>query len=308
MDIYQNIEEKLYNSNIYYKLNEKLNKYTSFKIGGECRILIIPKNVEELKNIIKIQKQVEEENNIIIRRLIIGNGSNMLVEDCGFDGIVILLNSDFAYMELVDETTIYTTSGTSLMRVCKFARDNSLSGLEFAYGIPATVGGAIYMNAGAYNGEIKDVLIRSCHIDKNGQEGYFEGDDIKLSYRHSAYTNSDYCISGGYFKLKKGNKDEINEKMEDLMNRRKTKQPLEYPSAGSTFKRPKYAFAAKLIEDCGLKGKSIGGAQVSEKHSGFIINKNNATCEDVKELIEYIKKEVYRQSGIQLECEVKLIK
>ncbi len=306
--IYNEIKLELEKLNIEYKLNERLDKHTSFKIGGECKILIIPKNKEELKNIIKIQKQVEDKNNIKVRRLIIGNGSNMLVEDSGFDGIVILLNSEYAHMELVDENTIYATSGTSLMRLCKLARDNSLSGLEFAYGIPATVGGAIYMNAGAYDGEMKNVLVKTCHIDKNGEEGFFEGDDMKLSYRHSVYTNSDLCITGGYFKLQKADKDQINEKMQDLMNRRKTKQPLEYPSAGSTFKRPPNAFAAKLIEDCGLKGKSVGGAQVSEKHSGFIINKGNATCEDVKNLIEYVKEEVYKKSGIQLECEVKIIK
>lgn len=308
MNIYENIKTKLDDFNIEYKLNEKLNKYTSFKIGGECKILVIPKTKEELIKVIKIQNEIEKENNISIKRLIIGNGSNMLVEDSGFDGIVILLNSDFSQMYLVDETTIYASAGTNLIRLCKFALENSLSGLEFAYGIPATVGGAIYMNAGAYDGEMKNTIIKTCHIDKAGEEGCFEGDDLAFSYRHSPYTNSDYCITGGYFKLQKADKEQINEKMQDLMNRRKTKQPLEYPSAGSTFKRPANAYAAKLIEDCGLKGKSIGGAQVSEKHSGFIINKDNATCEDVKNLINYVKEEVYKKSEIKLECEVKFIK
>lgn len=308
MNIYQKMKNELDKMQIENKLNERLKDYTSFKIGGECNLFIIPKNEDELKDIIKLQNKMEKDLNTQIKRLIIGNGSNMLIDDDGFDGIVILLNKEFSDITLIDEETIYAQAGASLMRVCKFAYENSLSGLEFAYGIPATVGGAIYMNAGAYTGEMKDVITKTCHIDKNGDIGCFEGDSMNFSYRHSAYTNTDLCIIGGYFKLKKSQKEIIKNQMDDFMTRRKTKQPLEYPSAGSTFKRPQNAFAAKLIEDCGLKGKMIGGAQVSQKHSGFIINKNNATCKDVKELIEYVKKVVYEQSNIKLECEVKFIK
>ena len=188
-----------------------------------------------------------------------------------------------------------------------FALENSLSGLEFAYGIPGTLGGAVYMNAGAYNGEMKDVLVSVKHIDLNGKMGDLLQNDLHLRYRGSAYTDNGYTIISATMKLKKADKTEIKLAMDDKLQRRKDKQPLEYPSAGSTFKRPEGYFAGALIEDCGLKGYSVGGAQVSEKHAGFVINKNNATTTDVIKLIKDVQKIVYDKHGVKLETEVKII-
>ena len=192
------------------------------------------------------------------------------------------------------------------MKLCRFALQNSLSGLEFAFGIPGSCGGAAFMNAGAYGGEMKDVLFKCDHIDENGERGSLSGDELNLSYRHSAYSENGCTITGLYLKLKKGNPDEIKAKMDDFLQRRKDKQPLEYPSAGSTFKRPEGYFAGALIEECGLKGKQVGGAQVSEKHAGFIINKGGATCTDILELCKICSETVYKQKGVKLEMEIRV--
>ncbi len=302
MSVIYNITNALEKLNIKYKINEPLAQYTSFKIGGECKLMVIPKSEDE---IIYTLKLINENN---LKKLILGNGSNVLISDDGFDGVIVLLGNDFSDIKLIDEDTVFASAGASLSRLCTFAMQNSLSGLEFAYGIPGTVGGAVYMNAGAYGGEIKDVLKSAYHItDKLNSENK-SAEDLDLSYRHSFYSDKDYVITGAVFKLKKGNRDEIKAIMTETMNKRKSKQPLEYPSAGSTFKRPEGAFAAKLIDDCGLKGKTVGGAVVSEKHSGFVINKGNATCKDVLELIDIIKNEVKTKTGFTLECEVKYIK
>ncbi len=283
---------------ISYKLEEPLAPHTSFKIGGNCRMLIAPASEEEARQAVVCCGDYPV--------LVLGNGSNVLVSDDGFDGIVILMNRDCSNIRLLDDNTIEAQAGASLMSVCRFALEHSLTGLEFAYGIPATVGGAVFMNAGAYGGEMKDVVVKANHVH-NGKIGSFAGEELQFSYRHSAYSKGGYLILSAVFRLQKGNREEIQAKMEDLMGRRKSKQPLEYPSAGSTFKRPPNAFAAKLIEDCGLKGVSVGGAQVSEKHSGFVINTGGATCKDVQELIALVQKTVKEKSGIDLECEVRYI-
>lgn len=210
-------------------------------------------------------------------------------------------------MSLTENGLISCGSGAALASVCSYALKNSLSGLEFAWGIPGTVGGAAYMNAGAYGGEMKDIVEAVSYIDENGIIKSFKRDELNFSYRRSVFTDKEYIVTDVLFKLENKSQSEIREKMDELMGKRKSKQPLEYPSAGSTFKRPEGYFAAALIEECGLKGASVGGAEVSEKHSGFIINKNNATCEDVKNLIAYVKKEVYKQKGVELHCEVKFI-
>ena len=231
----------------------------------------------------------------------------MLCDDKGFGGIVFHVGNDFSEIKLHENGVIEVEAGCSLIKLCKFALDNSLTGLEFAYGIPGTVGGAIYMNAGAYGGEIKDVLQSAEFIDLNGEASTYLIDQMNLSYRHSIFQSNNYIITKGIFQLKKGNKADIEAKMADLMNRRKTKQPLEYPNAGSTFKRPEGQFAGKLIQDCGLKGYTFGGAMVSEKHSGFVINYDNATSDDVKKVIEHVQKTVLDQTGYFLDCEVRII-
>ncbi len=288
--------------NCHYQLNEPMSKHTTFKIGGEASLVVYPESREQISRLVKTAR---DEN---IRLLPMGNGSNMLVSDDGIDACVMILDDHYSEIKLIDEETIYADSGALLIRLCRFAYEHGLTGLEFAYGIPGSCGGGAFMNAGAYGGEMKDVLYRCDHIDKDGNEGFLENSDLKLSYRHSAYYENDCIITGLYLKLKKGSKDEIKAKMDDLMNRRKTKQPLEFASAGSTFKRPQGYFAGALIEQCGLKGKSVGDAQVSEKHAGFVINRGNATCKDVLELCDECAKTVFEKTGVKLEMEIRVTK
>lgn len=285
-----------------YCIDEPMSRHTTFKIGGKARLLVYPEGEEQISRIVKCAR----DNGI--RLVTIGNGSNLLVADEGIDACVMVLDERMGDIRLIDEETVYAPAGVMLIRLCRFALEHGLSGLEFAYGIPGTCGGGAFMNAGAYGGEMKDVLYRCDHVDANGEKGYLEGDDLKLSYRHSAYYDNGCVITGLYLKLKKGNKDEIKAKMEDLLSRRRTKQPLEFPSAGSTFKRPEGYFAGALIEECGLKGKSVGDAQVSEKHAGFVINRGNATCNDVLELCRFCSDTVLREKGVKLEMEIRVTK
>ncbi len=284
-----------------YIADVSMSGYTSFKIGGNAAIMVFPDTEDKLAAII------EYCSNNSVKKLLLGKGSNMLVSDEGFAGIVIN-TCKLDKIELIDETTVYCQSGAALIKLCRFALDNGLTGLEFAYGIPGTAGGAAYMNAGAYGGEMKDVLVKCEHISPDAQKGSFEADKLDLSYRHSVYSKKDYVITSLVLKLKKGNKTEIKAKMDELMAKRVDKQPLDYPSAGSTFKRPEGYFAGALIEQCGLKGFSIGGAQVSEKHAGFVINKGGATASDVMNLIEHCKKVILNETGVTLEPEVEIIK
>ncbi len=281
--------------------NASMSKYTSFKCGGNASFLIIPESLEQIKLILK----KASDNNVT--PLVIGNGSNLLVTDDGIEGIVIKIGSKISNIELVDDTTILCEAGASMKSLCMFALENSLSGLEFAYGIPGTLGGAVYMNAGAYGGEMKDVLFKCTHIDNNGNVNSFDKDNLNLGYRRSVYTENGYTILSAVLKLRKADKTEIKEAMDDKLRRRKEKQPLEYPSAGSTFKRPEGYFAGALIEQSGLKGYTVGGAQVSEKHAGFVINKGGATATDIINLIADVQKKVFENSGVHLEPEVKII-
>lgn len=278
--------------------NEPMSKHTSFKIGGNADAYIKVNNLSKLSTILK------ECQDSDVDYMILGNGSNLLVSDEGIRGTVIRLDGDFRKITLVDDTTIFCGAGATLAYLCKFALNCGLSGLEFAWGIPGTVGGAVFMNAGAYDGEMKDVVHSVSHISPNGEIGRTEKNDLRFGYRTSIYRSNNMIITGITLKLKKGNPDEIRAKMDDYMLRRSTKQPLEYPSAGSVFKRPEGNFAGALIEQCGLKGKLCGGAQVSEKHAGFIINKSNATAKDVRELISQIQKTVSDKTGYNLECEL----
>lgn len=286
--------------NCKYDINEPMSSHTTFKIGGAARLVVYPDSREQISKLVRVSGQ---EN---VRLIAMGNGSNMLVSDDGIDACVMVLDEHFGEIRLIDDETVYADAGALLIKLCRFAYEHSLTGLEFAYGIPGSCGGGAFMNAGAYGGEMKDVLYRCDHIDKNGNEGYLENDALKLSYRHSAYYDNDCIITGIYLKLKKGNKDEIKAKMDDLIGRRRDKQPLEYPSAGSTFKRPEGYFAGKLIEDCGLKGRSVGGAQVSKKHSGFVINTGGATCKDVLELCKICSDTVFNETGVRLEMEIRV--
>ena len=284
-----------------YERDVPMSCYTSFQIGGKADVLVKPASEEVISKLVKECKAKG------LFYVIIGKGSNLLVSDDGIRGVVILCGQNLSAMRLLDETTIECEAGTPLSSLCCFAQRNGLSGLEFAYGIPGSVGGACAMNAGAYGGEMKDVLVCCYHIDEHGQVGKYEGAELAMSYRRSAYTNTRYCITRAVFRLTPKDPALILERMQELMQRRKDRQPLDLPSAGSTFKRPEGAFAAALIEQCGLKGRQIGGAKVSEKHSGFVVNINHASCADVLMLIDEIRTEVQRKTGYILECEVKRI-
>lgn len=283
------------------EMDVPMSAYTTFKIGGNASLMVTPADDESLAAIIKACKEKG------VRPFIIGNGSNMLISDDGIDTVVINMCRDETLIDYLGDGYIECNAGANLAKVCNFALEKELSGLEFAFGIPGSAGGAAYMNAGAYDGEMKDVLVSCTHIDTDGNFGELSGDDLCLGYRTSAYEANGYIITKLRMKLKLGNRDEIKAKMMELLQRRKDKQPLEFPSAGSTFKRPVEYFAAALIDECGLKGYSVGGAQVSEKHAGFVINKGNAKSADVLELIKHVQDVVYKEKGVVIEPEVRLI-
>lgn len=278
--------------------DEPLSKHTTFKIGGCVDTYVRATSVSKLSAIIK--ECIEAD----VDYFIIGNGSNILVSDEGYRGVAIRLDGDFRKISLVDEDTVYCGAGATLAALCKFALNCGLSGLEFAWGIPGTVGGAVFMNAGAYGGEMKDVVYSVNHLMPGGSTGRIEKEELQFGYRTSVYRKNKAIITGTTIKLKKDDPEEIRARMDDFLGRRSSKQPLDYPSAGSVFKRPEGAYAGALIEQCGLKGHSHGGAQVSEKHAGFIINKNNATASDVKNLIREVQTKVYDETGFNLECEL----
>ena len=276
--------------NVY--TNESMKKHTTFRIGGNADYFLIPENTSELQSAIKICRA----NNIPY--FILGNGSNILVSDKGIEGAVIStekLNTIEVY-----EDTIYAQAGAKLSKTASIAAENSLSGFETLSGIPGTVGGAVFMNAGAYGGEIKDVALEVYAIDENGNEKTFSNSECNFGYRSSVFSSGEYIITGAKFRLRTKDKDEITAQMRDYAERRRDRQPLSFPSAGSTFKRPEGYFAGKLIQDSGLRGFAIGGAAVSEKHCGFVVNTGNATCSDVVNLIDYIKKCVYEKFGVML--------
>lgn len=301
LENYQQLIDIAQKQNCKVLLNEPMSKHTSFKIGGPADVFINITADSALVDILKFCKQNS------VPYFIIGNGSNLLVNDNGIHGVCIKLNYNKDVIKLVNETTIICKASVSLSKLCKFALDNSLSGLEFAWGIPGSVGGAVFMNAGAYSGEIKDVILSCSHVDNDGNAGFFLKNQLDLSYRHSVYSDLNYVITAAKFQLKRDNPVFISRRMDDFMNKRRSKQPLDFPSAGSIFKRPSGHFTGSLIEKCGLKGKSIGGAMVSNKHAGFIINTGDASCKDVTDLITLIQDTVYKEKGINLECEVRQI-
>ncbi len=279
-------------------LNEPMSVNTSFKTGGPCGVRISPATQEQLLKIIDTAKASA------IPFVVLGNGTNILIPDEGIDKAVIIIGSKMSDITLEDDDTLCFTAGTNLMTLCRFAHKNNLSGLEFAFGIPGSCGGAIYMNAGAYGGEMKDVLTEITHLTKDMKIETIKAEDAALGYRTSVYKSNDCIILSAKARLKNDSADNIKARMDDFLGRRKDKQPLEFPSAGSTFKRPEGYFAGALIEQCNLKGKSIGGAKISEKHAGFVINADNATSSDILNLIDYIRETVKKETGVLLEPEV----
>jgi len=297
---YTRITARLSEEKIEYGENIPLMQYTTFKIGGAARLAVFPKTREEA---VCAFKTLRSEN---VRMLIVGNGSNLLVSDDGFDGAAVILSGMRSFE--VDGTEIRADAGMSITKLAIEASKHSLTGLEFAYGIPGTVGGAVYMNAGAYGGEVSKVVCESEYFDLDtGKCGRLTADEHEFVYRHSVYDGKNRVILSVTFSLKEGDKHEIKATMDDLMSRRRDKQPLEYPSAGSVFKRGSGFITAQVIDEAGLKGRTVGGAQVSEKHAGFIINKGGATAKDVMELVEIIKDEVRSKYGYDIECEIKYI-
>lgn len=288
------------NNNIQYLENESLKKHTTFKVGGEAKFIALPSSA---KQVIKLLGFVRENN---IKYYILGKGSNVIFRDEGFDGVVIK-TANLNKIEYIDDTTVYAGAGVQLSTLCKNLQENSLKGLEFCYGIPGNVGGGLFMNAGAYGGEICNAVYEVEYIDENLELKKIGVKDCDFGYRHSVFQGNNWFITGCTFKLTKGDKAEILAFMEDIMQRRVTKQPLDKPSAGSSFKRPVGYFAAALIEECGLKGCSVGGAQVSEKHSGFIINKGDATCSDIVALAEYVENAVFEKTGVKIEKEMIIV-
>ena len=281
--------------------NEPLAHHTSFRIGGPARLVAIPPAAEQLQRVLKVCARCE------VSPIVLGNGSNVLAPDEGVDGMVIL-TSGLTGMARIGETTLVCDSGVTLARLAHFAMENGLAGLEFAHGIPGTLGGGVFMNAGAYGGELKDVVTESWYLTLDGAEGVLRGEEHCFGYRRSAYSGGDKVITSARLELRKGAREDIQARMTELAAKRREKQPLEYPSAGSTFKRPEGQYAAALIEQCGLKGAAVGGAQVSEKHAGFVINRGGATCADVLSLTEQIKETVLRQTGVALELEVRVLR
>lgn len=288
--------------NCIVRYDEPLKNHTTFKIGGNCIALVEPREISDIIEAVKICRKNS------IKFFVIGNGSNLLVPDEGYNGVIIKLKSEFSKIK-VEGDYLIINSGAKLSEVYTVAFKNSLTGFEFASGIPGTIGGAIYMNAGAYGGEMKDIVESVQVLDLDNFElRELINEELKFSYRKSIIQRRNYIVTSIKLKLQKGNKEEINAVYEDLRERRNSKQPLNFGSAGSTFKRPEGHFASKLIEDAGLKGYHINDAWVSEKHSGFVVNKGNASYKEVMELIEYVQKVVFEKFGVKLETEVRILK
>lgn len=291
-------------SSVYTKdlilTNVPMKEHTTIRVGGKADYMVMADSIEN------IRKSVSMLSSLSIPFMIMGNGSNIVFSDDGYHGVIIKIGAGLSRIE-VDGDTITAEAGASLAAVANLAMENSLSGLEFASGIPGTIGGAAYMNAGAFDGEMKQVIAETLCIDREGRFITLHGDEHNFSYRHSRMQDEDLICLKVKLKLNKGDKETIRSKMNELNARRREKQPLNYPSAGSVFKRPPGCYAGKLIDDCGLRGYRIGGAQVSDKHCGFIVNTGNATASDVVALIKHVQQTVYNNFGKLLELEVKII-
>lgn len=294
------LEDFLIDHNIPFTGDKNASEFTTFRIGGPC-FAVYPKTETAMTGTVDFCV----DNGI--KYCVLGCGSNVLIPDAGFDGAVIL--TQFLKGVSVKDGVITAGCGATLVSVCRAALKHGLTGMEFAYGIPGSVGGAVFMNAGAYGGEMKDAVssVRAYSV-KERKTVTLRGDECDFGYRTSVFENGDMIILSAELKLGSGEKDEIKAKMDDLLGRRKAKQPLNYPSAGSAFKRYPGRYTGQMIEEAGLKGFSIGGAQVSEKHAGFIINKGGATAQDVIDLTEYIKKVIREREGVDIETEIRIIR
>lgn len=292
--------QALQKENIRYKENELLANHTTMKIGGPAKLFCQPVSTSELAKCIVLCCEYQ------IEYYLLGNGSNTLFSDEGFKGAVIYIAESSRQIQ-VEDNQIIAGAGVPLYKVCHAALDAGLGGLEFAYGIPGSVGGAVYMNAGAYGGEMKDVLAEVYYLNEDGKMSTKSLEQLALGYRTSCFMDTRQCIVAARFVLHPAREKDIRDRMNDLMERRRSKQPLEYPSAGSTFKRPQGAFAGALIEQCGLKGMQIGGAAISEKHCGFVINLGGATCKDVVELTSKVHDIVLKKTGFVLEREIRVV-
>lgn len=282
-------------------LDEPMKLHTTFRIGGNADYFVKPESIEEIKALTECAKRHG------IAYYVLGNGSNMLISDEGYRGMIIRLGEEFSDITMQDNDMISVQAGAKLSRIGNEAAAKGLTGFEFASGIPGTVGGAVVMNAGAYGGEIKDIIVSATVLTQEGNVVTLSNDELELGYRTSIIQKKGYIVLLAVFKLEKGDEAQIRSRMKELAEKRREKQPLEYPSAGSTFKRPEGFFAGKLIADAGLKGFKVGGAQVSEKHAGFVINTGSATARDVIELTDEVKRKIKQIYGVELELEVKKI-
>lgn len=298
----QNIETVIRGivSNESIFINEPMKKHTTFRIGGPADILVKPADVRQLQAI------CEACGREGVPSIILGNGSNVLVADEGIRGVVILLLDNFSQIT-VEKDVVTAQAGAMLSRIGSLALEHELTGFEFACGIPGTLGGACIMNAGAYGGEMKDILLGVTAMDGEGRIREYQPCEMELGYRSSIFARKELTVLSARMQLHKGNHDAIRERMQELAGKRREKQPLEFPSAGSTFKRPEGYFAGKLIMDAGLRGFSVGDAAISEKHCGFVINKGNATAAQVKELMQQVSDRVYDRFGVRLEPEVRFL-
>ncbi|MBQ9708639.1 MAG: UDP-N-acetylmuramate dehydrogenase [Firmicutes bacterium] len=283
------------------KQDADMAEYTSFRAGGKAAVLVEPDSVSSLRDILRLLHREKHEH------FVLGNGTNVLFKDGGYDGVVVRIGKPFEHIR-TEGVRLICGSGALLASVSKEALAKGLTGLEFASGIPGSVGGAVFMNAGAYGGEIKDVLVSARMISRDGEREYtLSAEELDLSYRHSILHETGDIVVEAEFKLAEGDRDAIKAEMAELTKKRNAKQPVQYPSAGSTFKRPEGYFAGKLIQDAGCKGLQVGGAQVSELHSGFVINKGGATASDILQLMEIVQAKVLNDFGVMLEPEVRII-
>ncbi len=288
-------------ADIDLKQGEPMCRHTTFQIGGPVAVMAFPNSPEQVGEILKIARRYE------ITPMILGAGSNILAPDEGLDTVVIELRTAMNRVEERSKGEFEAQAGAAMARLATFAMERGYTGLEFAHGIPGTVGGGVYMNAGAYGGEMCQVVTGVTAMDRAGNLLDIPADKLDLSYRHSRFMNEDLVILSVRVKLEKGDREEIRAKMSELMTRRRTSQPLELPSAGSTFKRPATGYAAAMIEAAGLKGLRVGDAQVSEKHAGFVVNRGRATCKDVLRLMEQVQDRVEQDTGVRLEPEVRIL-
>ena len=281
-------------------LDEPMKQHTTFRVGGNADYFVMPQNAEEVKNIVALCKEAD------MPYYILGNGSNLLVGDKGYRGVIIQIYKEMNHIRIEDDK-VFAQAGALLSRVGTATLEAELTGFEFAAGIPGTVGGAVVMNAGAYGGEMKDIIASATVLTQDGDIITINKEDLELGYRTSVIAKKGYVVLEAEYQLQKGDKEAIRARMDELKVQRVTKQPLEYPSAGSTFKRPEGYFAGKLIQDAGLRGFQVGGAEVSEKHCGFVINKDQATAADIQELMRQVSDKVMQEFGVKLEPEVKTL-